>query len=256
MAREYRVNGEAMVRVKFAEHVQFLYRFDDDYYTEDTPLYDAQGNFQSVELGLASEGITITPSFYHQDIYSDGFGNRVPAEVVSKAADARIRMTLVHMDQTVLNIALSESTGGGGASVGGTTPFTNDGRQAPSLRPLGNGRVVTISSGAVVLASGCHYMAMEILSRPVTVISGAIVSGGTVGYRTEQPWRFPTCYLAQPPMTTKIGTGHTVTQLEWRAIPYSNIPETTSTGTDYSEIYWDVQVSGAVVWDHSVLRSG
>lgn len=83
MARDFQINGPAMVYVK------------------GTTTLSATS-----ELGLSDKQITITPNFVHQDIHCDDFGPTIPPDVIWLLADVTIQMTLVHYDPAVLNLCL------------------------------------------------------------------------------------------------------------------------------------------------------
>lgn len=136
MARDFQINGEAMVQVKGGAHTSLLgpdYRID-----------------TAQELGLSSEQIRISPIIHHHDLRTDSFGPNVPAEVLWMNAEVRISMTLVHFDRKILDTCLAESMGG--------LPAANlvAGELAPPGMPLGGYKQL--------YASGCHFMSLGITS--------------------------------------------------------------------------------------------
>jgi hypothetical protein len=224
------------------------------------------------ELGLAADKISVTPRWKNEDIHVDDFGPFIPPEVLWMLADVNIRMRLIHYDQAALQICLAESMGG---SVFG---FFAPGRPAPAINQgpidgLMAGAGSLLGNNCAPLASGCHYISLNLLS-PVLGV----------------PWRFPTAYLDAQPVVIPLGTEASIVDLSWRAIPYqyhrqlttlsatsggslytpppfqrsgargagsgvagggggginNNPAPRVSSGTQYSEI----QSSGAVLWDH------
>lgn len=186
------------------------------------PMSSPDAEAQLWELGLTSESIQITPTFNHKDINTDDFGPNVPAELLWNLADVRIRLTLIHYDRDILNNVIIEGMGGG-AKFDANGLFV-DGTFAAGGTPMGNGKPL--------FTSGCHYVSFNFLST---------TSG-------QQPWRFPTCVLAQQPIEIPIGTKATLAVLNVRAIPYS--PPVTVSGISYG-----VQSSGIVLWDHELDRA-
>lgn len=177
------------------------------------------------ELGLADAGITITPRFYHMDVKADDYGPGVPADVRWMLAEATIRMNLIHYDTDILENCIVESMAGG---FGG--------------RMMGAG--TSMGGGRPPMSSGCHYISLNILS-PVL----------------DQPWRFPTAYLSETPVTRSLGAGATIAECNWRAIPYESPLAWLSGGSlasggilisgfVYSPQIQEVQSSGACVWDY------
>lgn len=148
-----------------------------------------------VELGLAQDAVRVVPRFYHEDLYVDDFGPRVPAEVMHMLVDINVYMTLVHYDNAVLNACVRESMAG---SI-----------DNPAGVPMGRGQPL--------YGPGNHYMTLVLFS-PVL----------------GQPWVLNTCYLTGQPLEIPLGTSRTLASLAWRAIPYAvptRPPGSTSTTT-------------------------
>jgi len=181
MARDYVINGETLVRVKFGSHVN--------------PLLGLATSTQPtiLELGLASEGIRITPDWRHYDLHADDFGPQVPPEVLWMGGTCDVQMTLVHFDMGILQFCLSEAEGGLNTDVLGNF---NEGNLVPFGRPLG--------AGLPLYASGNHHVALE-LSSPVR----------------NNPWSFAACHLTRPPMILPLSTERSLAMCHWRAIPYA-----------------------------------
>ena len=200
MARGFQVNGESLVRVKFGAHIP--------------PLGgNAEKGQQLYELGLASEGIQIQPTFNHYDVKIDDFGPNVPTEMLWMGADVTIAMTLIHFDLDVLEGCIAESMGGHfNGLVGSIGTFSAIGKPMGALQKLGQARN--------------HFMSLN-LSSPMLLT----------------PWRFPATYLTGPPVIIPLGTKAMAVKLNWRAIPYA-LPS--SEGGVDSGIY----SSGAVLWDY------
>lgn len=150
------------------------------------------------ELGLAEEEIVITPRFIHEDIIPDDFAPDCPANVMWKLADATIRMTLVHYDDAVLRNCVA-------SSMGSATGFEG---MLPAIgRPMG--------SNAALKTSTNRFIELQVGD-----------SGGD-----EDPWVFPSAYLAAMPMEMPLGTKRSLVKLTWRAVPYRMSSEELSDGT-------------------------
>lgn len=170
------------------------------------------------ELGLTSDAIRVSPTFYHRDINTDSFGPNVPAEVMWNLAECTIHMNLVHYDSNVLAGCIQEA-GAGGAGV--VSPAGEMGQMRPASALMGN--------GLPLLASGNHFIKLSI-DCPIDDI----------------PWIFPATYLARQPFIYPLGTGVSIVQLSWRAIPY--VPLLQGTLLPYPEI----RSEGARLWHHEV----
>ena len=177
MARDYFINGESMVYVKG--------RAD-----------SAIGNL--TELGLASGPILVTPIFHHQPINVNALGT-APAEMQFMLAEARITMSLVHFDRTVLDVCLTESMAGAPAV----------GQLARAGARMGNNLPRFAAGGAL----GNHYIGLNIAS--------------PVG---QKPWRFFYSFLAERPTEMPLGAERTICVCSWRAIPYTQDPWGNGTG--------------------------
>lgn len=179
------------------------------------------------ELGLSSEGIEIDLSFHHRKLIPDDYGPIVPAELMTDLAEARIRMTLIHFDYNVLDICLGESLGGDrGIYAGGQLP------------PAGT----IMGGGGPIFSSGNHFISLNILSeyKPQTLLLGI-------------PWRFPACYLSQPPVHFPLGTKCSAVGLTWTAFPYSPFGGTTiGTSGSSSTLTGEILSSGAVLWTRTL----
>lgn len=173
MARDFRINGEALVTVKGGEHLSGF----------------ALGSL--TELGLTTDEIRVVPRYYHRDLRVDDYGSDVPAETLGMLADCTVRMTLIHYDDAALSSCLRESAAGG--------RFANvDGRFNPAGTPMGN--------YCPLFASGCHYISLNVLSPqgdlpwrfptsymtgpPVEVPLGTKASAVMVNWRAI-PYRIP-----------------------------------------------------------------
>ena len=208
MPRDFQINGESLVLVKFGEHIP-------------PALSNIPGSVSNLsELGLASEGIRITPRFVHHDLRVDDFGPNIPAEVLHQLADCTVSMTLIHYDVNTLDLCLGESLGG--LEVGGFP--------GPTGVFIGTMNAAGTPLGGFVpyLQSGYHYTSMSILSPQLNF-----------------PWHFPAAYLAGTPMDLPLGTHASMTKLTWRAIPY-NIPR----NGDSPDFDGEIVSSGAILWDH------
>src|SRR5437879_5338107 len=123
MGRDYRINGECLVQVKFGAHLP----------AGQYGLGSSGSATNLSELGLASEGIRIVPQFNHSDMRADDFGSKTPADVLWMMGEIAVHMTLVHYDLNVLDVCLAESMGGiGPNSVGLLGGFPAAGTMAPA----------------------------------------------------------------------------------------------------------------------------
>lgn len=202
MARDFHINGETLVRVL------------------GMPGTSINNNGLPVDLGLASEGITITPHYYYKDVIVNDFGPDVPAEVLVNLADCEIEMNLIHFDYGILRRCLIESLGGGGVG--------NDGN-------FGVGAGFPLGGGVPLYTTGNHYIAVYLTS-PVEGL----------------PWRFPSAYLTEPPMMLPLGTEKSIATLNWRAIPYTFPfqPGGLRTSGTPAPPANEITSLGAIVWDH------
>lgn len=210
MARDFQVNGESLVRVQFGAHIT------------GTSLTSGAG-----DLGLASEPITVTPTFFHRDILTDDFGPNVPAEVMWNLATVTIRMKLVHFDLDNLIFAYGESMAGGVPQGGPFPGDPIDGRLAPAGSLLGN--------GIALLSSGCHYV-------------GLLIQSPVLGL----PWHFPSAHMVGQPFIFPLGTEKTVADVTFRAITYVPL---TSVGVHTSGTpgFKEISSSGVTLWDRNTF---
>lgn len=164
----------------------------------------------ALQLGLAEKGIRIIPRFVHRDVFADDYGPDIPAEVLWMLADCTIQMTLVHYDADILDICLSESMGGSSTGEAGIL--------AGAGMPMGNGQDF--------FAKNNHYISLNLTS-PVL----------------NNPYRFPSSYLSERPMELPLGTKRSLVELNWRAIPYRQPPQSPS---------FELVSSGSILWDHNL----
>lgn len=218
MPRDFVVNGETLVSVKGGAH-----------WPNAQPIRDLS------ELGLASEGIHVSPRFYHRDVHVDDFGPDVPPEVLWQLAEVRVRMTLIHFDEYVLDCCIAEAMGG---------PVSFEVDIPPNLHPVrpsvGNFNPCgkPLGGGVPRLSSGNHYISLN-LSSPVLL----------------KPWRFLTCYLTGPPLEIPLGTSRTAAVCEFRAIPYAfpTSKTTLGAGGEPNTVEWnDLSSSGVILWDRGI----
>ena len=219
MARSFVINGETMVKVKGGAH---LLR---------PPLAGVVGEL--TELGLSSESIRVTPTYYQAYVPTADFGPNAPAEVMWNMAHVDIGMVLVHYDRLASDICMAESMGGQVNAL-----------PAGVMQPAGQ----MLGRGLQPLASGCHYLSLNLLSPVLDV-----------------PWRFPTAYLTAPPQEIPLGTSRTMLALNWRAVCYvppilSGHHSLTGGGVSLSGSSSlsgnprgvEVTSSGRVLWDHTL----
>lgn len=185
MARNWFINGETMVFVKG--------RAD-----------SGIGTLQ--ELGLAADQIVITPTYYHKPINVDAWGgaNGPPAEVQVFLASVTVRMALIHLDRSILDICEALSLGAG---------VVNPGVLPRAGALLGN--------NVARFAAGNNYVGLN-LSSPVG----------------NKPWRFYFAYLTGPPFSFPLGTEKSIVQLNWEVIPYTRDPYNSGSGAS-GQVLWD-----------------
>ncbi len=181
MSRDYFINGESLVLVK--------------------------GNVNSAiaaltQFGLSDGQIQISLNFNHNPIVVNAWGASVPEEQFM-GGSARINMTLVHFDRTVLNTVITESMAG-----------------APAIGqfPRAGARM---GNNAARFAAGNHYIGLNIVS-PVAGV----------------PWRFLYTHLANPPMIFPLGNERSLVTLNWDAVLYTQDPYGNGTGSNGYPL-WD-----------------
>lgn len=174
------------------------------------------------ELGLSASPIQVSLVFNHKDIIVDAWGSAVPPEVQFMNATATISMNLVHYDQACLEVCLTESMGGAQE----TQPVgTGGGIMSHAGARLGN-NLVRFAPGGI---AGNHYIGLN------------LIAANTLGTPTVKFWRFFTTHLMGTPVSVPLGTEKSVTQLQWRAIPYAIDPFNGGAGA-----------LGTALWDHGV----
>ena len=227
--RDFQINGESLVRVKFGAH-----------WTSGLATLSGvpqPSNPGVYELGLALDAVRIIPKYVHSDIFVDDYGPEVPAEVLANIAECQIRMNLVNYNKNVLDVCLSESLGGRPIGISGAYM----GMMAGAGIPLGNGRPLG--------ASGCHYISLNILSEQL-----------------DFPWRFRASYMPVRPLELPLWPQYSKAAVEFRAIPYVYPPALTvlsgtggviigsgvfQSGTGVA-VPGEICSSGAVLWDHTL----
>ncbi len=205
MTRQYQIFGPAMVCVNFGAHVPFVAVPDP---AEGRFGLIAGGQFGASitgfsDLGLCVDQINIQPTFRHHDVKTDAFGTDIPIDQQFMLADCTIRTRLVHWDADIMELCLRESTAGGFDPTG-TGPA---GILANAGSIMGGGCPAAIPGIPFVPASGYHYVSLNILPSPALPNS--------------LPWRFPASYLTKTPVIIPLGTGRSIVDCTWRAIPYS-----------------------------------
>ncbi len=220
MPRSFTVPGECMVSVKGGEQMS------------GGPIAVLS------ELGLASDSITVTPTYYHKDVLVDDFGPNVPADLQQYLAEVRVSMTLIHFDPSVLDLCANEALGGGDSQfVVNTRPAGEI--LAPTGRLLGRFRNR--------FWSGWHYVGLN--------LSATDLATG---------WRFFQATLTGQPFIYPMGTEAAGVRLEWRCLPYCS--PWLSGGTlgrsgaiQVGDIVWhprnEMQSSGATIWDRGADTS-
>lgn len=142
-----------------------------------------------------------------------------PTDIQTMCFEARIAMTLVHFDRTVLDIIIAES--GGGMPVIGQEARAGArmGNNVPLFSPSG-----TVNPATGLATTGNHFIRVGIVS--------------PVG---NKPWRFWYCKLSRPPIMFPLGNERSAVVLNWRAIPYTQDPYGGGSG-----------MAGVTVFDYQV----
>ena len=215
MARDFRIPGETLVKVKGRG------AFD----TLATSIGDP--GLRLFELGLADRNIVIIPRWHHSDMLVDDFGPFVPADVMWMLSDCLIEMHLIHYDNAVLEACYAESMGGSGVGADGNH---DAGIMASAGTPMG-GWIAAQSTGN-------HYMSLSLLCP-------------ALGFN----WRFPTSYLTTMPLKIPVGTKASIVELHWRAIPYTVPLEWSLSMSPGSVQNREVVSINKTLWDHQTDSS-
>jgi len=223
MGRDWQITGECMTLVRFGDH--FPSNISNILDLSSPPTTNL------CELGLASEGVTITPRYIHKDINITDFGPEIPTEVMWMLADVTVRQRLIHFDPDVLDICLSEAMGGGGTFRYGVTTESLDGRNtATAMPPAGT----LLGNGLPLLASGNHFISLNLSTVSPTL-----------------PWHFPAAYLIGQPVVVPLGTEKQMVDVTWRCIPYVPIlPGGYNGYTSGTKI--EQLSSGSFLWDRDL----
>ena len=186
MAASIFIPGPCIVKVKAGAHV--------------TDPVAMSGSAVS-PLGVAEGEVEIIPRFNTKDINCDKLGPMVPADVIRQLYDARVRMTLVYYDRSVLDVCFEEAQAG------------YDFSQADN-----NTAGRTMGGNKALYASGNHYISLN-------------VTGAVGGF----PFRFQAAYL-EGIQTIPMSVTRSKVQLDWRAIAYMTADEDIqNTVWDYSQ---------------------
>lgn len=215
-SRAFQVMGPVMVAVKGGAHTSTLVASLDE----------------SVQLGLSSDQIKISPRFVHDDLRCSDFGPSAPPDVQTRLADATISMTLVHYDQFVLDQLLRES-------LASYDRLERTMAVSTAAKPLG--------AGLPMYYSGNHLVSLNLI--PTLSTSGYLAS----------PYRFRACYLEDQPVVIPVGTTTSYVEVKFRAIPYKPLwalaSGTTPPGTvtrflnQQVHVMQEIASSGVVLWD-------
>lgn len=249
MARDFQIAGEVLVRVKFGAHITKYIGgnvFLGDGVDKNSPPSALLGPSAAVaggsvfELGLTSEGVTLSPKIYHQDVYVDDLGIKVPAEILTQSTEYEVSMRLIHYDQFVLDACLFESAGGGQIKITDTVLAVGKPKvPATFFSPGIPARVSTIMGppyGQPLGSSGCHFISLNILTP-----------------QQQYPWRFPASYIVDNSTKIPLGTNTSMVDLTWRCIPYPTTSGIVNTVTGKVEIpFGELSSSGVTLFDHTI----
>lgn len=219
MGRDYYINAETLVAVKFGAHVP----------PSITNIVGGSPNSNLSELGLASEGIRVSPRFTHTDVRCADFGPNVPAELLAELAEVRITMRLVHFDHVILNHCFGQSMGG--VPAGAVTGAFDFGRfRRGAGVPMGTW--LPVDPVASVYGSGYHYVSLNLTSPALSL-----------------PWRFPASLLTDVPVDWPLGTKRSEVELTFRVIPFVQPPVGAFPTVSGSVVTrGEIASSGAYLW--------
>lgn len=172
MSRTYYVTGETIVKLKGGDHLQSF----------------GMSGSSVVTLGVTDQPISVTQRFRHQDIYSDKTERDIGADVMWKNSDILLNMNLIHFDNDLVEVALSEAMDG---------YSTTDNSKGIPGGMLGH--------NIPLYSSGCRFMSVGLTS---SVTSGRV---------------FYCCYLAEQPYTIPLGTTRSSLRLNFRAFRYAHM---------------------------------
>jgi len=220
------------------------------------------------ELGLAKEGIKVTPEFVHQDIPVMGMGG-VPADLQWRLGTVDITCSLLHFDPNLMEQLIDESMAQGGFV------YLEEGQAVPEGVNQGNaigdgvtfGRAgMTAPAGSLLwgrkpmYASGNHFFSvhMKFGGQPAPEVGG--------GPPFRDPYRFRKCILTQRPIIYELGTNVQQADLTFRAYPYQDpyrsgiySGQTVFTATSHivrdgitHSLRREILGSGAIIWDRII----
>lgn len=225
--RDFEVVGETLVKVRCGEHLSGQWA------VSGTPAVDSDGfpvSYHLVgELGLSANPIKVSLIGYHEDMRIDAFGSKAPADIIFNYAEAKIDMTLIHYNPSLLELCYNESMGGYVTGNGMTPPGT----------PLGGGKAL--------YASGCHFLGLTLW--PATQarfeadynLAGGLALDAYLAYLVSLgyppsttadefarsligsgAWNFYASHIKMEPQAIPLGTKVTSIDVSWRAIAYAH----------------------------------
>lgn len=186
MARDYYINGETMIYIKGAV---------DSTYPAVT------------ELGLCDIPIRVSVEYKHLDIKVNAYGEVSP-EKQAMGAMARVNISLVHFDRSVLSFLISQSLGG-----------------SPAIGQLGHAGF-RMGNGVGRFGAGMRYVSL------------GIVSALTAGDPNIVPWTFHYAVLSNNPLEFPLGAERSLVTCAFDCVPYSVDPWNGGNGS-YGTTIWD-----------------
>jgi len=175
MARDFYINGPALVQIWGGEHLG-----------EDTP------GFVLSDLGLTAGPVRVSVDFRRADVFVDDYGPDVPADVLTRLATAAVRMELIHFDRTALDVCMREATGGTTAANVGAGTMAPAGTLMGGYKPIhasGN-HFITVYVTSPELVVPWRFPACQLAESPLEWPIGATASAVALTWRAI-PYQIP-----------------------------------------------------------------
>lgn len=225
--RDFEVIGETLVKVRCGAHLSGVW------HSGQTIGDDLGGRGKTLhlvnELGLTDGPIKISLIGHHEDMRADSFGPKAAPDVMYNYGEAKIDMTLIHYNPSLLELCYNESMGGMQTNLGLTPPGT----------PLGKGNLL--------YASGCNYLGLTLWPttqarfetdyndaggfnlayfQALLILLGLDPGAGPADYaRTligSGAWTFFASYITMQPQEIPLSTKVSKVNVSWRGIAYAH----------------------------------
>lgn len=148
-------------------------------------------------LGLSHGPIHIVPSWNNVEVFTNEFPQGgPPAELLTSPGEVRVTMNIIHLNRSVLSVALSQALG-----MNGLTTYPFELMNSTTLQPLGNNQPL--------YSSGNYFVGMMLdILNPLP------------NHSFDPPYTFPAAVLTGQPMEFPIGSQASIFRLTWRCVPY------------------------------------